>query len=64
MSNLRHVLIIDDDRELGTMLAEFLAGEGWQAELATDGDSGLVRATSGSFGAVILDRDAAEPQWF
>ena len=33
MSSSTRILIIDDDRELGGMLAEYLTGEGWQIDL-------------------------------
>ncbi len=49
------VLIIDDDRELATMLIEFLAGEGMVAEHEGNGARGLQRAREGDFDAVVLD---------
>ncbi|AKS40590.1 response regulator transcription factor [Wenzhouxiangella marina] len=49
------ILIIDDDRELGSMLAEFLGGEGWSIELAHDGRAGLEAALSMEPAAVVLD---------
>ncbi len=49
------ILIIDDDRELGRMLAEFLATEGLDTETADDGETGLTRALEGAFDAIVLD---------
>lgn len=52
----RKILIIEDDRETAAYLARGLAEEGHSAELATNGQDGLFRATDGSFDLVILDR--------
>lgn len=49
------ILLVDDDRELATMLGEYLRGEGFAVELAHDGDEGLRRAESESFDALVLD---------
>jgi DNA-binding response OmpR family regulator len=48
------VLLIDDDRELGMLLQEYLQGE-FQLHAAFDGLSGLQEALSHSYAAVILD---------
>jgi two-component system, OmpR family, response regulator CpxR len=49
------VLLIDDDEELGTLLSRFLEKEGFEIHIELDGSSGLERAQSGAFCAVILD---------
>lgn len=49
------VLLIDDDDELGTLLSRFLQKEGFDVHVELDGTSGLERARSGAFCAVILD---------
>ncbi|GIX31890.1 MAG: DNA-binding response regulator [Porticoccaceae bacterium] len=49
------ILIVDDDLELGEMLAEFLAPEGFAATLCGRGDEGLRLALEGSWDAVVLD---------
>jgi DNA-binding response OmpR family regulator len=49
------VLLIDDDEELGSLLSRFLEKEGFQIHVEVDGSSGLTRALSGAFCAVILD---------
>jgi DNA-binding response OmpR family regulator len=56
------VLIVDDDRELGQMLTEYLTGEGFQVSLVRDGAEALERLTatpaageSHPFDLVILD---------
>jgi two-component system response regulator CpxR len=49
------VLLIDDDEELGSLLSRFLEKEGFAIHIELDGSSGLARAQSGAFCAVILD---------
>jgi two-component system response regulator CpxR len=49
------VLIVDDDAELGALLTDYLSSEGFEIELAHDGDSGLSRARSGDHAIVVLD---------
>jgi two-component system, OmpR family, response regulator CpxR len=52
---MRRILIIDDDAELGELLAEYLAGDRLLLDFAYDGTSGLTRALSGNYALVILD---------
>jgi two-component system, OmpR family, response regulator CpxR len=52
---VHHLLLVDDDRELGALLAELLAGDGFAVELAHDGQRGLERAVAGGYALVILD---------
>jgi two-component system response regulator CpxR len=49
------VLIVDDDAELGALLTDYLSSEGFEIELAHDGESGLSRARSGEHAIVVLD---------
>ena len=51
------LLIVDDDRELGQMLTEYLTGEGFQVSLVRDGAEALERLTEQAhpFDLVILD---------
>lgn len=49
------VLLIDDDRTLCELLAEYLGGEGFEVEAVHDGAGGCERATAGAWDAVILD---------
>jgi len=49
------LLLVDDDRELSRMLAEYLAGEGIETEIAPDGATALERLQSASYNLVILD---------
>ncbi|WP_145537892.1 response regulator transcription factor [Yersinia alsatica] len=49
------ILLVDDDVELGTMLREYLSGEGFNAELVLTGRAGIEGALSGEYTALILD---------
>jgi two-component system response regulator CpxR len=49
------ILIVDDDVELAGLLSDYLSSEGFEIELAHDGDTGLARARSGEHAMVILD---------
>ncbi|MCE1186934.1 response regulator [Zoogloea sp.] len=52
---MTRVLLVDDDVELAGMLAQYLAGEGFEVTLAHDGLSGAEQAASGDFDMVVLD---------
>lgn len=54
MPNTR-ILVIDDDVELASLLAEFLQREGFEVDFAHDGKTGLTRALDGSADLVVLD---------
>ena len=49
------VLLIDDDSAFTALLAEYLVGDGFACEQASDPRAGLDRALSERFDAVILD---------
>jgi len=49
------ILLVDDDVELCELVAEFLAGEGFEIEVVFNGPSGLDRARSRAHDLVILD---------
>lgn len=51
----RAVLVIDDDRELCTLIGEFLEQHGFQAKAAYDGPSGLRLAVEEPFDLILLD---------
>jgi len=54
-SSMRRILIIDDDAELGELLAEYLKGDRLLLDFAYDGPAGLARALTGSYALIILD---------
>ncbi|MBF0447215.1 MAG: response regulator transcription factor [Magnetococcales bacterium] len=49
------ILLVDDDLDLCTMLSQYLTGDGFDCEMAHDGNSGLMRALSHSYDALVLD---------
>lgn len=49
------LLIVDDDRELCAMLAEYLGPEGFAAETAATGGAALERLARGGVDLVVLD---------
>lgn len=49
------ILLIDDDRELGELLVEFLASEGFELELAYSGEEGLERLGTHEYDLILLD---------
>jgi len=49
------ILVIDDDRDLTEMLAEYLGPEGFEVEIARSGEEGLTRAQSEDYALIILD---------
>ena len=49
------VLVIDDDRDLASMLADYLEPEGFIVEVAHTGEDGLRQALSVDYNLIILD---------
>lgn len=52
---MTHILLVEDDHDLATMLAEYLVQDGFSVESVHDGLSGVDRALSGEFSMVVLD---------
>jgi two-component system, OmpR family, response regulator len=52
---MTHVLLVDDDVELTTLLQEYLQQEGFDTAAVHDGDAGVAEALSGRHGIVVLD---------
>ncbi|WP_410591259.1 response regulator transcription factor [Amycolatopsis sp. lyj-23] len=50
------MLLVEDDRELAGMLAELLADEGYETEVAHDGQRGLHLGLTGSYDVMVIDR--------
>ncbi|MCP5153241.1 MAG: response regulator transcription factor [Ectothiorhodospiraceae bacterium] len=51
----QHVLMIEDDARLAAMVAEYLAGAGFETAIAGAGEAGLARLARDDFDAVLLD---------
>jgi two-component system, OmpR family, response regulator CpxR len=49
------LLLIDDDRQLCSLMGDFLMQQGFAVSIAYDGLTGLAMATSGSHDLVLLD---------
>ncbi|MCX7117988.1 MAG: response regulator transcription factor [Legionellales bacterium] len=50
-----HLLIIDDDTELTSLLTEYLEPEGFIVASVHDGEQGVKKALNQSFDAIVLD---------
>lgn len=50
-----HVLIVEDDRKTAELLTTVLEREGFVVSHSADGETGLQRASSGSFDALVGD---------
>lgn len=50
-----HILVVEDEPRLATLLHRGLAEEGYAVTVAHDGEEGLWRATETEFDAVVLD---------
>ena len=55
LGQTRQVLLIDDDKVMGAMLAEYLRPEGFEVTLASNAQAGLESMRDGAFTMVILD---------
>jgi two-component system, OmpR family, response regulator CpxR len=52
---MEHILIIDDDVELCSLVTEYLASEGFKVEAVYDGERGLERALQDDHSLLVLD---------
>jgi two-component system response regulator QseB len=51
-----HVLVVEDDRELGELLVRAFGSAGYTADLAPDGQAGLHRALTRRYDLLVVDR--------
>ena len=51
----RHILLVDDDKDMAEMLAEYLRPEGFVAHLAYTAEAGLARTREGGIVLIVLD---------
>jgi DNA-binding response OmpR family regulator len=56
MNGAPRLLLVEDDPELAAMLAELLSGEGYDVEVARDGQRGLHLGLTRDFDVMLLDR--------
>jgi len=52
---LTSILLVDDDRDLCALMADFFSLNGFELEALYDGSKGLARAFEGTFDLIILD---------
>jgi len=52
---MKNLLLIDDDKELVSLLAEFLSLENFNIDTAPDGEIGLQKALTGNYDLLLLD---------
>lgn len=55
MSTSTHLLLVEDDPNLGTLLAEYLRAKGFHVDLRTDGEQGWKAYAEGRYDLLILD---------
>lgn len=55
MTRSRHILIVDDDREIRQLLAKYLGQQGWRVATAKDGEEMRALVAVSVFDLVILD---------
>jgi DNA-binding response OmpR family regulator len=52
---VEHILLVDDDVELTTLLSEYLVEEGFSVEATDDGRAAIAAASSGTADIIVLD---------
>ena len=55
MNHKAHLLIVDDDKELCSLLSKFLTGQGYRVSVAHDGNAMLMILDSSRINLVVLD---------
>jgi len=51
----RRILVVDDEEPIRGLIEQILEREGFEVETASDGPTGLEKATSGEFDLILLD---------
>jgi len=49
------ILLVEDEPGLVVTVSDLLSSEGYQVDVASDGEAGLAKATAGTFDLVLLD---------
>ena len=55
VKRMDHVLVIDDDVELCSLVQEYLTAEGFSLKAVHDGEQGLQQALTNNYALVVLD---------
>jgi two-component system, OmpR family, response regulator len=53
---LRRILVIEDERETAKQIVGFLTTRGYEADLATDGNRGLLLGQNSEYTVMVIDR--------
>jgi two-component system, OmpR family, response regulator len=53
---LRRILVIEDERETAKQIVGFLTTRGYEADLATDGNHGLLLGQNSEYAVMVIDR--------
>ena len=56
MTGRRRILVVEDDPETAEQLVDSLATNGYQVDLAVDGDDGLSRGRAADYAVMAIDR--------
>lgn len=52
---MKHILIIEDDRDIAELERDYLQLNGYKADIAADGLQGLKKAVSGMYDVIVVD---------
>src|ERR1700723_4347822 len=55
MRRMEHVLVVDDDVELCSLVQEYMTAEGFSLKAVHDGEQGLQQALTNEYSLVVLD---------
>ncbi len=55
MQEKKRILVVEDEKNIAAVLAYNIRKEGYECEIAYDGETGLEKALEGSFDLVLLD---------
>ncbi|MEO6487539.1 MAG: response regulator [Thermoanaerobaculia bacterium] len=55
MNSIRTALVVDDDQSTRLLLEKFLQRQGYEVDLAADGEAGIAMLTKRSYPLVMLD---------
>lgn len=55
LARLKHILLIEDDAELGLLMRDYFAQHGFLVQAAHDGRVGLAEALAGKHDVIVLD---------
>ncbi len=57
------ILVVEDEKKVASFIQRGLEEEGFQVDVADDGEEGLYMAESNPYDLILMDLDAAEDGW-